>query len=700
MTTSTLAESPWQIRSCLAGRLRVFHPGLSDSPGLRRHCAGVLHRTHWLLSHRINGLSGTLVLRFPSHEQDQIVLLLNQCFVDPFGDSNLESILSSESSTTDIVRSSSFRSALRTGATCGSILLIDSLIALPPLGMGLAATMFSFPLLREFWTQIRERWSMHGTSSQSDPLPPASVELALSATLISSGLPQELLVETFLGSTTSALQSLTENTDGSSLELFDFLGRLKTSVSLSCQVQGTKQTKLIPIGDVQVGQRYQLNEGFHVYLGSRLLEGELVVLNSLADGSTLPFKVGPGDILPFGCTVLHGSAVAEVAVAFVDVPAFQIQTTLFEEESLTQYQQTASSLYRFFAPPLQLGLAAWSLFSGLTERAIGVLSFNPAEATERSKLSSAETALLDMRLNQVHIADVRALKTLSDLSTVLISIDALHYFGNYIFSEIVPSTSPLNDGDLICILNSVAEYLKADRTTVFWGILQNQSVESWPVDRLQVNSDQPNNCCSYDVEFSNGHSARIQFLMDGDDISIRFDQQSTSLGSLHIRWLPDRVYGQIVEQLASLNISVQVVGSHMGRLQEPQDRLNEVSRSRESGRTVAYLGNIIDDIPAMASADVAIGFDEDPQGFISKAVCDVILAGDLNWLPRLIALSRRFEHSSQVNANLIVGSSVLLTLASFVSTLNPLQLIVLFNAPPVIAELNTLRSLNPNCSRV
>ena len=71
--------------------------------------------------------------------------------------------------------------------------------------------------------------------------------------------------------------------------------------------------------------------------------------------------------------------------------------------------------------------------------------------------------------------------------------------------------------------------------------------------------------------------------------------------------------------------------------------LNEVLQARESGRTVAYLGNIIDDIPAMASADVAIGFDEDPQGFISKTVCDVILAGDLNWLPRLIALSRRFE---------------------------------------------------------
>ena len=700
MTTSILAESSWQIRSCLSGRVRVFHPGLSDSPGLRRHCAGVLHRTHWLLSHRINGLSGTLVLRFPSHEQDQIDLLLKQCFIDPFGDSSLETVLSSESSTTDIVRSSSFRSALRTGVTCGSILLIDSLVALPPLGMGVAATMFSFPLLREFWSQIRERWSMRATAaSKSHSLPPASVEVALSATLISSGLPHELFVETFLGSATSALQSLTENTDGSNPELVDFLERLKTSVFLSCQSQGTEQKQLIPIGDVQVGQRYELNQGSHVYLDSRLLEGELIVLNSLADGSTLPLVVVQGDSVPFGCTVLHGCGVAEVAVAFVDVPAFQIKTTLFEEESLAKYQQTASSLYRFFAPPLQLGLAAWSLFSGLTERAVGVLSFNPAEATERSKLSSAETALLDMRLNQVHIADIRALKTLSDISVILISIDALHYLGNYTFSEIVSSTSLLKSGDLICMLSSVAEYLNADRTTVFWGILQSQHVESWSVDRLQINSDQPD-CCSYDVQFNNDHSARIGFFIDGDDISIRFERESELLGSLLIRWMPDPVYSQIVEQLASLNVTVQVVGSHAGRLQEPQDRQKIVSDVRKNGRVVAYLGNIIDDIPAMASADVAIGFEEDPQGFISKTVCDVILAGDLNWLPRLIALSRSFERSAQFNTNLIIGSSVLLTLASFVSTLNPLQLIVLFNAPPVIAELNTIRSLNPNCSRI
>tara|TARA_B100002051_G_scaffold108852_1_gene103756 strand:- start:1559 stop:3667 length:2109 start_codon:yes stop_codon:yes gene_type:complete len=698
MTTSTLVDHPWQIRSDFCGRLRIFHPGLSDSPGLRRHCAGVLHRTHWLLSHRINGLSGTLVLRFPANEKNQIELLLRRCFVDPFADSSFESLLSAESSTTDIVRSSPFRSALKTGATCGSILLINSLVTLPPLALGLSATMFCFPLLREFWSQMRDRWLSSGNAVASELLPSSSVEVALSATLISSGLAQELLVDNLLGSTTSALQSLSQNTDGSSLEFFDFLERFKNSVFLSCQSQEQNEPRLVPICDVQVGQRYEINNKCHVYLTSKLVEGELVVLNNLADGSKLPLRACPGDHLPFGATVLHGSAIAEVTMAFVDIPVFKIQNTLFEEESFTEYQQSVSSLYRLFVPPIQLGLAAWSLFSGFTERAIGLLAFSPAKDSERSRMSSAETALLDMRLNRVHISDIRALKTLSDLSTLLISIDALQYFGNYNYSEIVPSVTSEQPGDMLRMLSSIADYLRADPTTVFWGILEAQSLEPWPIDHLEITSDQPE-CCAYNVDFSNGKSVRIQFANDRDDVIIRFEGQTGALGSLLIRWIPDPDYDQMVDDLAFLGVAVQVVGTHAARLREPQDRLLSVSKRRQAGEKVGYLGNVIDDISAMAAAEVAIGFEEDPDGFISKTVCDVILAGDLNWLPRLIALARNYERSQQVNTNLIVGSSIILTLASFVSTLNPLQLIVLFNAPSVIAELNTLRSLSPNCSR-
>ena len=121
---------------------------------------------------------------------------------------------------------------------------------------------------------------------------------------------------------------------------------------------------------------------------------------------------------------------------------------------------------------------------------------------------------------------------------------------------------------------------------------------------------------------------------------------------------------------------------------------------QKNGSKVAYLGDVVDDIAAMAAADVAIGLSEDEQGFISKTVCDVILGGDILWLSRIIVLSHNYVQANRFNTNLIVGSSLLLAAASCVAAFSPLQTILLFNAAPVIAEINTLRSLTLSSSRI
>ena len=694
---TAVSSSSWIIRSELDDRVRVFHPGLSSSPGLRQHCGSLLHRTHWLLSHRINAVSSTVVIRFHPRQRGDIALLLERCFVEPVADSGLEEALAAESRLTDVTHSSSFRQALRNGVICGSLLLMDTIVAIPPLGLGFVATMLSWPLLRELYEQLKER--LKGEVDSRHLLPPASVEVALSATLIGSGLARESLVEGLFASSTSALQSLTETTKGRSSQFFVFLERLKTSVTLRCIDSKSDEANLLPIGDVQVGQRYRLIDEDHVYLPSRVVQGELVVTNSLADGSSLPFRVVSGDHLPFGAFVLSGEGVCEVVECFSEITAFEIDDTLLHEAPLTSFQNRFSLLYELLVPPVQLGLGVWSLLNGLTERAIGLLAFNPAEDSERALLSSAETALVDMEINNVHIMDSRVLDTLTEVTHVLISVDAMRQLGSYSYKQSLSKACSDFDFDLLQILLAIASDLGADPSSVFWGILSDLPENHPVLQALEVNIGESEHGL-YHVVLEGYPKVQIRFEENAGSIHVFFSTDESELGLISITWQPSQEFETVMSQLRGLGVSVSTVGAHSGRISESEDRKSKLLELQSQGLKVAYLGDVIDDIAAMAAADVAIGLEEDQQGFISKTVCDVILGGDVLWLSRLFVLSQNFVQANRFNTNLIVGSSVLLAAASLVATFSPLQTIFLFNAAPVIAEMNILRSLNSSSSRI
>ena len=271
------------------------------------------------------------------------------------------------------------------------------------------------------------------------------------------------------------------------LSFLCFLERIKTSVMLRSIDSKPEETSLRPIGDVQVGQRYRLIHEDHVYLPSRVVQGEFVVANSLSDGSSLPFRVIPGDCLAFGAFVLSGDGICEVVQPFSEIAAFQIEDTLLEEASLSGFEQRLSSLYDILFPPVQLGFGVWSLLNGLTERAIGLLAFNPAKDSARASLSSAESALVDMELNNVHISDSRVLDTLIDVSHVLVSVDAMRHLGSYSYEQNLSKDVSGFDCDLLQILWAIVSHLGADPNSVFWGILSDVPEKHPALQSLEVN---------------------------------------------------------------------------------------------------------------------------------------------------------------------------------------------------------------------
>ena len=152
---STFQHQHWTVKSELDGRLRIHHPGLADSPGLRRHCGETLNHARWLYSHRINAVASTVVVRFPHHERSKLLELLERCFVDPFSDTNLEFVLSQENQFADIYRRKTFQNAIKTGSICAIILIIDTTFILPPLVMLSAAIILSVPTIAEFFKEIK-----------------------------------------------------------------------------------------------------------------------------------------------------------------------------------------------------------------------------------------------------------------------------------------------------------------------------------------------------------------------------------------------------------------------------------------------------------------------------------------------------------------------------------------------------------------
>tara|TARA_A100001011_G_scaffold373601_1_gene433204 strand:+ start:806 stop:2950 length:2145 start_codon:yes stop_codon:yes gene_type:complete len=702
-------DAPWVIRSEIDGRLRIFHPGLSNSLGLRRHCGSVLHRTHWLISHRINVVSSTVVIRFPLGNREHLLTVLNRCFVDPFSDTSLETALAQENQLVDIVKSQSFHHAVRNGALCASVLAFDSLMVVPPLALATSAIVLNLPLLRHF---LRSIWKwLFGDAVTTQNLLQSSVEVALSTTLISGGLARESLLDGLLDSSKEALQSISQSTGGRSKEFVDFIERLKNAVLISPVDRSSLEPcgSKLSLGEVEPGMLYSITIGQHVFLHARLVKGELLVVNALLDGSSLPLRLVVGDEINFGAYVLQGEAVCEALQSFSEAPVLSIEETIWSETSSNSPGAPLENLYRSLAPPLQLGFGMWSLVNGLTERAISFLAFNPLNESEKCKLSSAETALVDMALNQVHIADARVLSNLSAVDNVLISINALQQLGSFECREQFIDRSLAND-DLIQILYSIALSIKADPATVFWGVLTDVEMTPLPVQSLEVNAGELSQA-SYVVKFDHQSAITIRFYKEESVVDsgylasqniVEFSRSEGVLGRLLIDWsLSDR-FSELFNQLRSLNVNVEVVGDDLraSGSQEPLFRCSRVKQLKRNGATVAYLGDVIDDIPAMSCADVAIGLSNDDTGFVSKTVCDVILGGDPMWLSRLIVLSRRYESATKINSSSIVALTCATSLAGFVSALTPAQSIALFNLVPIVAELNTLFALSSSASRI
>ncbi|MBM5817348.1 MAG: hypothetical protein FJ083_12425, partial [Cyanobacteria bacterium K_Offshore_surface_m2_239] len=326
MVASAAHTPPWEIRSELPGRLRLSWEALRHSPELRRQCDLALTACHWLHGYRINGLAGSLCLRFPEARRADLPHLLKAALApDPspvpkeLESTDPEGLALALNSTLnpgrkeEPVRPGGLTSArvlqaqpllLRHGSLCALALGLDLWLGLPALLVNGAAAVLTLPLLAHVWRELRER-------------PPRWTELldvGFSAVLLRQGLGREVLVDHALEDGGDWLQRVSAEERSREQAGLDVLRRLGSQVRVSLEADRDP----VPLAAVRVADRLRLRPGLPVFLAMTLVEGGVAVIRPGGRGLWEPRAVKPGDRLEPGWLVVQGVGIGEVLCAFAE----------------------------------------------------------------------------------------------------------------------------------------------------------------------------------------------------------------------------------------------------------------------------------------------------------------------------------------------------------------------------------------------
>ncbi len=124
----------------------------------------------------------------------------------------------------------------------------------------------------------------------------------------------------------------------------------------------------------------------------------------------------------------------------------------------------------------------------------------------------------------------------------------------------------------------------------------------------------------------------------------------------------------------------------------PEQKATVVRQLHEQGKTVAFVGDGINDSPALAYADVSVSFANGSE--IARETADVVLMqNDLHGLLEAIAIARKAKQIIHQNTSIVALPNIAAMIVAVFFGLNPLAATVVNNGSTVVAGVNGLRPI-------
>ncbi len=482
---------------------------------------------------------------------------------------------------------------------------------------------------------------------------------------------------------------------------------------------------LIPIGELNVGDRIRVRTGSVIPVDGEITEGEAYINESSMTGEPLAVMKSAGDTVFAGTVIEEGSVVVRVRAVSSDTKIQKIIELIDSSENLKAgIQSRAERLADSIVPFSFLGFGLTLLFTRNITRAVSLLMVDYSCAIKLSAPIAVISALREAADRNITVKGGKYLEAFAAADTIVFDktgtltnaepvLDKVIPFGRYSEEEVLRTAACIEEHFPHSMARAIvkgaekrgvvhAEEHAEVNYIVAHGIATTLHGERAVIgsrhfvceDEGVVISDEQQSR----IDENSGASSVIYLAVGGELAGVLCINDPPRAEAAHAVALMKKcgienvvmltgdsraAAEKIAQQLGITEVHAQVL---------PEDKHSHVERLKEQGRCVIMVGDGINDAPALAAADVSVAMSDASD--IAKETADITLRGaDLTELAVLRKLSEQLMERINSNYRFILTFNTALLALGFVGVITPSLSALLHNGSTIAICVKSMTPL-------
>ncbi|WP_294551802.1 heavy metal translocating P-type ATPase [uncultured Pseudoflavonifractor sp.] len=484
---------------------------------------------------------------------------------------------------------------------------------------------------------------------------------------------------------------------------------------------------LVPLHQVQAGDRIAVRMGSMIPLDGTVLDGEVMVNQASLTGESIPVPKRPGSPIYAGTVVEEGECVLSVTAQSGGSRYDKIVAMIEESEKLKSAAESrAASLADKLVPYTLAGSALVYLLTRNVTRALSVLMVDFSCALKLSMPLSVLSAMGEASQSRITVKGGKYLEAVARADTIVFDKTGTLTYAAPTVVQVVPFGGH-DETDMLRLAACLEEHFPHSMANAVVQAAKDRGLYHEELHSRVEYLVAHGIASAVDGERVIIGSAHFVFEDEGCIIPAQeqaaFDALPRQYSHLYLAidgvlaaviCIADPVRAeaaQVVGALRQLGVSKIVmltgdsqrtaaaiasqVGADAFQAEVlPEDKARFVQQEREQGRTVIMIGDGINDAPALSAADVGVAISDGAA--IAREIADItIAADDLYELVKLRILSQNLMGRIQTNYRFVISFNGGLIALGSLGILAPATSAMLHNLSTLGLSLHSMTRLLP-----